>query len=45
MVDFVVLNGLREEGHSTTVVDMTKEAPEMLRQGDGDFERIEEFLS
>jgi len=45
MVDFVVMNGLREDGHSTTVVDMTKETPEMLREGDGDFERIEEFVN
>ena len=36
-------NGPREEGHSTTVVDLTMEDPELLRRGDGSWEDIQAY--
>jgi len=44
-IDFVVANGARDEGMSTTVIDMTKDSPELLREGVGSWENVEDFLS
>jgi len=44
-VDFVVANGPRSEGMSTTVIDMTRGEPELLREGSGSWGDVEELLS